>query len=221
MARLGKKVGPYLLTSVVGAGFAGDIYRAVDTSPIDTSSKGPDVYALKCVRTRNLSHEQLMQIVVELYHHNMVSGCDYVLPLRGIIEKKSCVYIVFDLCETDMSKVIWKTGLYWRNEPLIKTAFLEVLDGVYACHQRGISHRDLRPENLMCNANGTGIQIRSFGLASSERACGESGSRSPLCMSPGESFMVIHAPLTILTVLAVVENVGLMRRKTSCRTSGL
>lgn len=201
----GKKVGAYLLTSIIGFGSAGNVYRAVDTA-----SEGSKTFAVKCLPKGKISRRRWLQLVAEVINHDIVTGCSHVLPLCDIVEEDSYFFLVLDMCETDMFKAIWQTKVYWRNDALIRKAFVEVMDGVIACHERGIFHRDLKPENLMCKADGTGIQIGDFGLATNHRICQDGGCGSPYYMSPGQSVAATH----VLIELTSVENVGLVRRET-------
>lgn len=178
----GKKVGPYLLTSVISPGSPGNfVYRG-----IDTTSKDSKAFAVKCMTKQPISHRRWHQLVAEIAHHDAVSGCPHVLPLCDFVEEDTYCFLVLDMCEADMFEAIWHAKVYWRNDALIRKAFIEVLDGVVACHERGVFHRDLKPENLMCRADGTGIQIGDFGLATDDLVCWDGGCGSPCYMSPGQ-----------------------------------
>lgn len=201
----GKKVGPYLLTAIIGDGSAGNVYHAVDTTSEDSSS-----FAVKALSIKKNSRKRWLQLVAEVVNHDIVTGCPHVLPLCDIVEKEGYFFLVLGLCETDMYKAIWEAKVYWRNDALIRKAFIEVLDGVNACHEKGIAHRDLKPENLMCKADGTGIQIGDFGLASNHRVCRDGGCGSPYYMSPGQSVVTTH----VRNELIDVENAGRVSRET-------
>lgn len=181
-----KQIGSYLITDIIGAGVAGSVYRAVDTS-----SRYPTSVAVKCLPKVNISRERGAQLISEILCHETVTGCPHVLKLRDFTEDDRYLYLVLDLCETDMFKAIWKEKVYWRNDALIKKAFVELLDGVSACHKRRIFHRDLKPENIMCNPDGTGIQIADFGWATHHPLCRDGGCGTPFYMSPGQSVAII------------------------------
>ncbi len=70
---------------------------------------------------------------------------------------------------------------------------IDLLKGIYACHQKGIIHRDLKPQNILINKEGQ-LKIIDFGIAKTARkqtvagvSLGTSHYMSPeQCMGKGE-----------------------------------
>lgn len=182
----GEQIDHYLLSSMLGEGAAGSVYRAVDT----TLQNSP-TYAIKCVRKSSLSGRRRQQNA-EIINHEAVSFCPHVLRLSDAFEDDHYFFLVLPLCETDMCRAIFGEAVYWRNDALIKKAFIELLDGVFACHKRGVFHRDLKPENIMCNAQGTKVKIGDFGLSTNRRLCREGGCGTVPYTSPGQSLVAMH-----------------------------
>ena len=191
----GQRVGPYLLTNILGRGSAGTVYRAVGLH-----SNGASSYAIKCLPKKGISRQRGYQLATEIFILDTVVGSPHVLALRDIIEEDLHFFLVFDLCEMDLYTAIQQKQVYWRNDPLIKKAFIQIVDGVIACHEQGIFHRDLKPDNILCRADGTGIQIGDFGLATYNRFC-RNGCGTPRYMSPGQSVV----PTYILIELTGLE----------------
>jgi serine/threonine protein kinase len=50
------------------------------------------------------------------------------------------------------------------NEKIARTYFKQLMDGMEACHDAGICHRDIKPQNLLLDANFQ-LKIADFGLA--------------------------------------------------------
>lgn len=176
----GQFIGRYLFTSPLNSGATSCVYGAVDK---EHSKK----YAIKCISKSELNRKRLLLRTAEVFYHQMVTGCSpHVLPLQEIIDEDSYLFIVFDLCEGDLFQAIWRSRIYQRNNALIKETFLDILDGVYACHMIGVFHRDLKPENILCTEYGTDIQIADFGLATRKRICRGSRCGTPDYMGPGQ-----------------------------------
>ncbi|KAG8218188.1 kinase-like domain-containing protein [Butyriboletus roseoflavus] len=174
----GQQVGRYLLSSLLGSGAAGSVYQAVDTASEDSPA-----FAIKCIPESHITERRRRQIA-EIENHNAAAGFPHVMTLCDVIAEDRFFFLVLPLCEMDMFRAIWKKKVYWRNDGLIKKAFLEILDGVFACHKMGIYHRDLKPENIMCDADGTRIQIGDFGLSTNRRVCRDGGCGTAPYMSP-------------------------------------
>ncbi|KAI0566228.1 Serine/threonine-protein kinase [Gracilaria domingensis] len=51
-------------------------------------------------------------------------------------------------------------------EPLARSYFQQLVDGIHYCHSRRVYHRDLKPENLLLTADKKTIKITDFGLSS-------------------------------------------------------
>ncbi|KAA1479682.1 hypothetical protein DENSPDRAFT_744351, partial [Dentipellis sp. KUC8613] len=56
--------------------------------------------------------------------------------------------------------------VFWRNDELVRDALLQLTDALGACHVRGLYHRDVKPENILCSADGRALRLVDFGLAS-------------------------------------------------------
>ena len=176
----GRSAGRYRLTSLLSLGSTSSVYGAVD-------KEHSKQYAIKCISKSELTPKQQIHRTAEVFHHQMVSGCSpHVLPLQEIIDEDSYLFIVFNLCEGTLFQAIWHNRRYQRNDALVKETFLDILEGVYACHTRGVFHRDLKPTNILCREGGTDIRIADFGLATRKRIRRGSRCGTPDYMSPGQ-----------------------------------
>jgi serine/threonine protein kinase len=71
--------------------------------------------------------------------------------------------IVFDYHEKDLLKIINNKNLVF-DENLIKAVLKQILEGVSFLHERGLLHRDLKPDNILISKEGE-IKIADFDLA--------------------------------------------------------
>jgi serine/threonine protein kinase len=95
----------------------------------------------------------------------------------------------------DLFTAILTHKLYLANPSLIKSTFLQILNGVDEAHSMGVFLRDLKPENCLLDGNGR-VFLCDFGLATDEQLSEEFRTGSVYHMSPGEvtvgKFFICH-----------------------------
>ena len=141
----GTRLGPYEVTSSIGAGGMGDVYRAHDVR----LDRDVAVKTLKGPFTERFEREA--RAISALNHPNICTLYD-VGPN----------YFVMELLEGETIAARLKSG------PLpLKTALsyaLQIVAALVEAHSKGIVHRDLKPANIMIGRDGT-VQLMDFGLA--------------------------------------------------------
>ncbi|KAG1762570.1 serine/threonine protein kinase, negative regulator of sexual conjugation and meiosis [Suillus occidentalis] len=159
--------GRFKLVELIGFGASGTVYRALDTQsdPLD-----PVYYAIKCLLNTELSQDSLLWQQREIACHWLVSrsSSPHICKLHQIIEEGLYMYFVLDYCPGGDLFTAIKLRTYEGNVSLIKKVFIELLDGVHACHSAGVYHRDLKPENILCVEPGLGIRVADFGLSTTK-----------------------------------------------------
>jgi cyclin-dependent kinase 7 len=93
----------------------------------------------------------------ELRHENIVDMLD-------VYVSDACVHLVFEVCATDLEKVIKAREEIFLKPGDIKSYLLMTLLAVQHCHKHFVLHRDLKPSNLLISDRGV-LKLTDFGLA--------------------------------------------------------
>ena len=189
--------GRYQLVQKLGSGAYGVVYRALDYAfkRSSSSSKTSRWQAMKVIRKDTLSSSAAARVRREVLAHQRMSDHPNVVSMHDAFEDKDYVYIVLDFCPGgDLFGKVVDEQLYFRNDELAKSVFLQILDAVETGHHRHIYHRDLKPENILSNEDGTKIYLTDFGLATGNQVSETFSCGSSSYMSPGEHLRHRYIP---------------------------
>ena len=75
--------------------------------------------------------------------------------LRDIIIENKKLYLVFEYLNQDLKRYLETLGSNYLTLVQIKSFLYQILMGISACHSRRILHRDLKPQNLLIDTNGS------------------------------------------------------------------
>ena len=141
----GDKLGPYEILEPIGKGGMGEVYRARDTR------LGRDVAIKSAAERFSERFEREAKVIASLNHPNVCHLYD-VGPN----------YLVMELIEGPTLADRINEGALPLEEALpIARQMAEALE---AAHEKGITHRDLKPGNVKVKADGT-VKVLDFGLA--------------------------------------------------------
>jgi hypothetical protein len=100
----------------------------------------------------------------EGYAANSIRHAGTVRVLDDDIADDGSVFFVMELLEGETLEALWERG--GRRLPPREVAALmcQLLDILSAAHERGIVHRDVKPENLFIERDGT-LRVLDFGVA--------------------------------------------------------
>lgn len=88
---------------------------------------------------------------------------DRIVQLIDLIVTPNEVYIVMEMAENgDLLDFINKSKIL--SEPIARILFSDLVEGMSACHEKGIVHRDLKCENLLLDKDNR-LKIGDFGFA--------------------------------------------------------
>jgi Tol biopolymer transport system component/predicted Ser/Thr protein kinase len=151
----GSRVGVYEVTSRLGEGAMGVVFRARDTKLLrDVALKVlPAQFASDPDRLSRLQREA--QVLAALNHPNIAH-------VYGLEEVGGSECIVMEFVEGETLEERLKRGRLPVHDSL--EIARQLADGLAAAHERGIVHRDLKPANIKLASKGA-VKILDFGLA--------------------------------------------------------
>jgi WD40 repeat protein len=151
----GTNLGPYEIVAPIGAGGMGEVYRARDTRlGREVAVKVlPESFAIDADRLHRF--EQEARAVAALNHAN-------ILALYDIGVHDDIHYIVTELLEGETLRALMASGTL-STRKAVEYA-LHMAHGIAAAHDRNITHRDLKPDNVFVTSDGH-VKILDFGLA--------------------------------------------------------
>src|ERR1041384_2190810 len=136
----------YRITSKLGEGGMGVVYRATDTKlGRDVAIKVlPDSFASDHERMARFTREA--QVLASLNHPNIAA-------IYGVEDRALVMELVDG--ETLSAPQSIETALNYAHQ---------IADGLEAAHEKGVVHRDLKPANIKVTPEGR-VKILDFGLA--------------------------------------------------------
>ena len=103
-----------------------------------------------------------IKLMKHFRHENIVGIVDMMPPNQKYLEDYHDVYIVADLMETDLHRIIYSKQKLSTDH--VQYFAYQVLRGLKYIHSANVIHRDLKPSNLLVNSN-CDLKICDFGLA--------------------------------------------------------
>ena len=148
--------GQYQISHLIGSGAYGSVWKATsfytsgDVAVKRIKNKKHVEYCLK----RTLRE---IKILRHFKHGNIVSLHDVIMS-----SNESSLYLVLDLMETDLHKIIQSP------QPLsvdhVKWFLYQLLRALKYLHSANVVHRDIKPSNLLVNSNCL-LKLADFGMA--------------------------------------------------------
>ena len=164
---IGKKLdGRYEITELIGEGGMADVYRATDVV------EGKTV-AVKILKKEFAENEEFLRrfrneskAIAVLSHPNIVKIFDVGFSERiQFIVMEYIDGITLNEYMEQQGQLGWKDAVHF---------ILQILRALQHAHNKGIVHRDIKPQNIMMLRDGT-IKVMDFGIAKFAREDGKTG----------------------------------------------
>ena len=164
----GKQLGHYTISSLIGKGGMGEVYRATDTKlKRDVAVKVlPTEVASDPERLARFQREA--EVLASLNHPNIAA-------IYGLEDAGDTKALVMELVEGPTLADRITQGPIPVDEAL--PVAKQIAEALEAAHEQGIIHRDLKPANVKVRADGT-VKVLDFGLAKAMEPAGGSPSVS-------------------------------------------
>lgn len=152
---------------VIGEGAYSQVRLATDTT---TNKKcALKIFKLNCEESKEVLNEA--RLLDELSHPHIVAMLDYSEEAKLVKEKnvKKVSYVAFELAEKgSLFTYVANTDPF--SEKIAKYLYSQILDGVEYLHLNGVSHRDIKLENVVLDSN-CNVKLCDFGFATKNTKC--------------------------------------------------
>ena len=149
--------GKYRLDRILGVGAMGSVFAA-------THLRNGNRVAVKLLHHAvDPNSDVRVRFLREGYAANSVHHAGTVRVLDDGIAEDGALFLVMDLLEGETLQSLWERGGRVPSREVAQLMW-QVLDVLSAAHEKGIVHRDVKPENLFVERDGT-LRVLDFGVA--------------------------------------------------------
>jgi Tol biopolymer transport system component len=200
----GRRLGPYEILSAIGAGGMGEVYTARDT-------RLERIVAIKVLPT-HLADRSLLRERFEREARTIASlNHPHICTLFDTGRQDDIDYLVMEYLEGEtLAQRLQQRGAL-PLEQVLQYA-IEISDALDKAHRKGVTHRDLKPGNIMLTKSGT--KLLDFGLAKLRQ---EAAPATPLSQLPTMN-TAITGEGTILGTLQYMAPEQVEAREVDART---
>eukprot|EP00462_Mataza_sp_D1_P025638 CAMPEP_0175137698 /NCGR_PEP_ID=MMETSP0087-20121206/9951_1 /TAXON_ID=136419 /ORGANISM="Unknown Unknown, Strain D1" /LENGTH=393 /DNA_ID=CAMNT_0016420545 /DNA_START=39 /DNA_END=1220 /DNA_ORIENTATION=- len=149
-------MGRYQKMEKIGEGAYGVVYKSRDLAT-------GNIVALKKMRLESEDEGvpstaiREISLLRQLDHQNVVK-------LLDVVHGDKKLYLVFEYLDQDLKRYMDCIDRKMLHPMLVKSYLYQLLRGLAYCHSHRILHRDLKPQNLLIDRQGT-LKLADFGLA--------------------------------------------------------
>jgi serine/threonine protein kinase/Tol biopolymer transport system component len=159
-------LGPYEVVDLVGEGGMGAVYRAKDT-------RLGRFVAIKVLTNVNFSDRERLQRFEQEARATGILNHPNLLTIYDVgTDRSGAPFLVSELLEGETLRGRLERGPLSPRKAV--DAALQMAQGLAAAHEKGVVHRDLKPDNIFLTRDGR-LKILDFGIAKLTGAAGSDG----------------------------------------------
>lgn len=188
--------GKYVIESVLGQGGFGNTYRTCHTEFDDivavkeffmkgVTERDETTLAISVSNSANQKQfdEQKEKFKKEACRLRKLNN-KHIVKVHDLFEENGTAYYVMDYIDGEsLSARLKRTGKS-LSEPEVKSLLLQVLDALAEVHSKNIWHLDIKPGNIMINAD-SDVWLIDFGASKQIHSDGNMTTSTALCYTPG------------------------------------
>ncbi|MGC1830082.1 MAG: serine/threonine-protein kinase [Candidatus Acidiferrales bacterium] len=201
----GTKLGPYEIAAPLGAGGMGEVYRARDT-------RLNRIVAIKVLPVHLADRPELRERLEREARSIASLNHPHICTLYDVGREDGTDYLVMEYLEGETLATRLAKGPLPLDQVLQYAT--EIADALDKAHRKGVTHRDLKPGNIMLTKSGT--KLLDFGLAKLQQEM------APAANAQFSQLPTMNAPLTaqgtIVGTLQYMAPEQLEGKETDART---
>ncbi|KAG2728120.1 hypothetical protein I3843_01G185600 [Carya illinoinensis] len=150
-------LGKYQLGRLLGRGSFAKVYQA--RSIVDDTA-----VAVKIIdKSKTVDAAMEPRIIREIMAMRRLQDHPNILKILEVMATKTKIYLVVELATGGelFSKISRRGKL---SEPSARRYFQQLVSALHFCHQNGVAHRDVKPQNLLLDKDGN-LKVSDFGLS--------------------------------------------------------
>ncbi len=151
----GTRLGPYEISSLIGAGGMGEVWSATDTRLHRAAAIKALPASVADDPERLARFKREAQVLAALSHPNIAA-------IYGLEESDGASYLAMELVDGDDLSARIERGPLPVDEAV--EIALQIAAGLEEAHEKGIVHRDLKPANIKVTPDRK-VKVLDFGLA--------------------------------------------------------
>jgi len=155
-----KTIGRYRILGEIGRGGMGVVYKAYDPR-IDR------VVAIKTIRKDLYRGDEAHSLALSRFEREARAAGKLshpgIVTVYDVGEDSDDVYIAMEFVEGVSLRVKMRAERKFSVPEVVHT-MIQVCDALGYAHARGVTHRDVKPDNILCLADGS-VKLADFGIA--------------------------------------------------------